>query len=75
LGAGMSGLILNRDEVRSVGNKKFLYFVIYSVLAYLILIMLGTEAFVISSIVWILGAFLGNVLGFEAVIRLRHAKI
>jgi hypothetical protein len=75
LGAGMSGLILNRDEVRSVGNKKFLYFVIYSVLAYLILIMLGTEAFVISSLVWILGAFLGNVLGFEAVIRLRHAKI
>lgn len=73
LGAGMSGLILNRAEIRSVGNKKFHYFAIYSVLAYLILMMLGTEVFVIGSLVWMLGAFLGNVLGFEAVIRLRHA--
>ena len=74
LGAGMSGLVLNLAEIRSVGNKRFPYFAIYSVLAYLVLIMLGTEVFVISSLVWILGAFLGNVLGFEAVTRLRHAK-
>ena len=75
LGASMSGLLLNRDEIRSVGSKRFPYFALYSALAYLILIMLGTEVFVISSLVWILGAFLGNVLGFEAVIRLRRAII
>ena len=75
LGAGMSGLILNHAEIRSIGNKKFPYFATYSVLAYLLLIMLGSEVFVISSLVWILGAFLGNVLGFEAVIRLRRAII
>ena len=74
LGAGISGLILNRAEIRTVGNKKFTYFAIYSVLAYLILIVLGSEVFVLSSLIWIMGAFLGNVLCFETVIRLRHAK-
>lgn len=73
LGAGVSGLILSRAEIRTVGGNKFLFFAVYSVLAYLMLVTLGTEVFVLSSLAWILGAFLGNTLGFEAVIRLRRA--
>ncbi len=73
LGAGVSGIILNRAEIRTVGDYKFLFFAVYSVLTYLMLVTLGTEVFVVSSLIWILGAFLGNILGFEAVIRLRRA--
>lgn len=72
LGATLSGLILNRADIRTVGNNKYLYLATFSVLAYLILVSLSAEAFVISSLVWILGALLGNILGFEAVVRLRH---
>jgi len=73
LGATLSGLVLTRDEIRIVGNSRYLYFSVYSVLAYSTLVVLGAEVFVVSSLVWMLGAILGNVLGFEAVIRLRHA--
>lgn len=72
LGAGLSGLILNREEVRTVGNNKYLYFVVYSFLAYFCLMTLGSQAFVVSSLVWVLGALLGNILAFEAIVRLRH---
>lgn len=73
LGAGVSGLVLNHNEIRTVGDYKFLFFAAYSTLAYLILVTLGTEVFVLSSVVWILGAFVGNILGFEVIIRLRRA--
>lgn len=74
LGAALGGLILNRAEIRTLGNGTYLYFAIYSVLAYLILATLGTAAFVLSSWAWVLGALLGNILGFETVVRLRQAK-
>jgi len=74
LGAGVSGMVLNRAEMRTFGNHKYLYFAVYSILAYLVLVMLGPESFVASSLVWILGAFLGNVMGYNAVVRLRRAK-
>ncbi len=73
LGAVLSGLILTRVEIRTVGNNKYLYFAVYSVLAYLTLMVLGAEFFVVSSLVWILGALLGNILSFETIIRLRQA--
>ncbi len=73
LGATLAGLVLNRVEIHTVGNIKYYYFSAYSVLAYLILVSLSAEAFVISSLVWVLGALLGNISGFEAVIRLRQA--
>ncbi len=73
LGATLGGLILNRAEIRTTGRSRYLYFAVYSILAFLILVALGTEAFVISALVWILGALLGNILGFEAAIRLRQA--
>jgi len=75
LGAGVSGFVLNRAEIRTVGDYKFIFFAVYSVLAYFMLVTLGTEVFVLSSLAWILGAFLGNTLGFETVIRLRRATI
>lgn len=73
LGATLGGLILNRAEIRTLGDSKYLYFAVYSILAFLILLSLGTEAFIASSMVWMLGAFLGNVFGFAAGIRFRHA--
>lgn len=72
LGAGVSGLVLTRGEIRTVGDYKFIFFIVYSALAYLILATLGAEAIALSSLTWMLGAFLGNSLGFEAVIRLRR---
>jgi len=72
-GAALGGLILNRAEISRVGSSKYLYFAIYSVSSYLIIVTLGPEAFVVSSLVWILGAVLGSILGFEAIVRLRHA--
>ena len=72
-GAGLSGLALTREEIRTVGNNKYLYFVVYSFLAYFCLVALGSQAFVLSSLIWVLGAFLGNILAFEVGVRLRHA--
>ena len=72
LGAGLSGLVLNREEIRTVGNNKYLFFMVYSFLAYICLVVLGSQAFVVSSLVWVVGALLGNILGFEAVVRLRQ---
>jgi hypothetical protein len=74
IGAVLSGLILNKTEIRTLGNSKYSYFFGYSVMAYLVLVGLGAEAFVAGSMFWMLGALLGNVLGFESVIRMRFAK-
>ncbi|MDT8443910.1 MAG: hypothetical protein RQ722_06440 [Desulfuromonadales bacterium] len=74
LGAGLSGLVLSQTEIRTLGNRKYAYFGGYSVVAYLVLLSLGAEAFVASSLFWMLGALLGNLLGFESVIRMRFAK-
>jgi hypothetical protein len=75
VGAGVGGLVLARAEIRIFGSNKFIFFTLYSVLAYLMLVTLGTEVFVLSSLAWILGAFLGNTLCFAAIIRLRRATI
>lgn len=71
-GAGLGGLVLAPAEIRTLGQQKYLYFTVYSLLSYLGLLGLGSEAFVISSLVWVLGALLGNILTFAAVIRLRQ---
>lgn len=74
LGAVLSGLVLSQTEIRTLGNRKYAYLGGYSVIAYLILMGLGAEAFVAGSLFWMLGALLGNLLGFESVIRMRFAK-
>ena len=74
IGAILSGLVLSQTEIRALGNSKYSYFFGYSVMAYLVLVGLGAEAFVAGSMSWMLGALLGNVLGFESVVRMRFAK-
>jgi hypothetical protein len=75
LGAALGGLVLNRDEIRSFCNNDNWYFAGYCILTYLTLVALGAEVFVLSSLTWMLGAMLGNLFGFGAVIRLRQAMI
>ena len=70
-GAVVSGLILNRPELKAIGNLKFTCFAIFGVLSDLALVALGTEEFVASSLVWIAGAFFGNIFGFELATRLQ----
>ena len=71
LGAVVSGLILNSPELKALGNIKFAWFAIFGVLAYLVLVALGSEGFVASSLAWIVGAFLGGLFGFELTTRLQ----
>lgn len=73
LGAALGGLVLNRDEVRAIGRTKHLYCALYSVVAYVALLALGAELFVVSSLAWPAGAMLGNLFGLAAGIRLRRA--
>ena len=72
-GGALSGLVLSRSEIRSVAMAKYPYFAAYAVLAYAVLIAFGAEVFVASSLTWMVGALLGNIMGFEAMTRLRHA--
>jgi ribulose 1,5-bisphosphate carboxylase large subunit-like protein len=72
-GGALSGLVLNRSEIRSVATARYPYFAAYAVLAYVVLIAFGAEVFVASSLTWMVGALMGNILGFEAMTRLRHA--
>lgn len=70
-GAGIAGVVLPRAEIRILGRQKYLYFTLYTVLAYLALVTLGSEAFILSSLVWMVGGLLGNIATFSAVVRLR----
>jgi len=71
-GAALAGVVLTRAEIRTLGQQKYLYFAVYSLLVYLGLLTLGPEAFVVSSMAWVIGALLGNILTFAAVTRLRQ---
>lgn len=74
-GAALGGLVLPRASIRTFHRQKYLYFIIYTLLAYLALVTLGSEAFILSSLVWMVGGLLGNLLTFSAVVRLRlHAN-
>lgn len=74
LGAALGGLVLTRCEIRAVSQTRNRYFALYSLLAYVVLVTLGSEVFVASSLTWIVGAMLGNFLGYGAVIHLRQAE-
>ena len=73
LGAAIGGLVLTRHEIRAISQTRNRYFALYSLLAYVILVTLGPEVFVASSLTWILGAMVGNALGYGAVIYFRQA--
>ena len=71
LGVVCSGLLLRRAELRSLDHLPWRFFLGYGALAYLVLLALGSEAFVLASLAWIVGAVAGNALGFAVTVRLR----
>ena len=72
LGAVLGGLILTGPEIRTISRSRNRYFAGYSLLAYGVLVTLGPEAFIAGSLTWVVGALLGNVLGYGAAVRLRQ---
>lgn len=70
-GAALGGLVLPHAAIRTFGRQKYLYFTLYTLLAYLTLVTLGSEAFILSSLVWMVGGLLGNLVTFSVVVRLR----
>lgn len=73
LGAVLGGLVLTGPEIRTINRTRHRYFAGYSLLAYGLLVTLGPEAFIAGSLTWVVGAMLGNVLGYGAVTWLRQA--
>ncbi len=71
-GGLLSGLILQHNELAQVNRWRYRYFLAYAGLAYLILVLIGSEAFVASSLAWIPGALLGNITGFNLSCWLRR---
>ena len=74
LGAALGGLVLTRHEIRSIGPAKNIYFALFSILAYVTLVILGPELFMAGSLTWVAGAMLGNVFGYGVIVRLRAGK-
>jgi hypothetical protein len=75
VGALLGGLILGPEDIRRLTRTRHLYFCLYGMLAYLVLVTLGTQAFVVSSLAWIPGAVLGNLWGFTLTIHLRRGLV
>jgi hypothetical protein len=73
LGAALGGILLRQDEMKTLGNSKYLYFVAYSVAALVIFLALGAEVLLVGSLLWIGGAVLGNMVGLAMGARLRTA--
>lgn len=73
LGAVLAGFVLTRHEIRAISHASNRYFALYSILAYLVLVVLSPELFVAASLTWIVGALLGNILGYAAAVRIRQA--
>lgn len=71
LGAALSGLLLSYDEIRSIKRSKYIYYVLYSLIASLIFFTLGAEILLLSTTAWVLGSIMGNSCGFELVSRIR----
>jgi hypothetical protein len=71
-GALLSGLLIRQPPLAAFGARAYALFAAYSLGAYLLLSLLGSEAFVLASLAWLLGALAGNILGFELGGRLRR---
>lgn len=72
-GALLSGL-LTGPQFRAAGAPRvYRLFAAYSLGAYLLLGLLGSEALVLVSLAWLPGALAGNILGFELGGRLRQS--
>jgi hypothetical protein len=64
-GALISGLASSRRDLKALGRGRYAYFTGYSVSAYLVLLLLGTESFLLVSLFWILGGLSGHLIGFS----------
>ncbi|MFC3024923.1 hypothetical protein ACFODT_13980 [Vibrio zhugei] len=73
IGASVSAVVLKKNEIRSLSKLKSAFFLGYSVVCFMLFTIFGKDVFVISSLFWIIGAFLGNIIGFESVAKWRLA--
>ena len=71
LGAAVSGLLLSRSELLLIKKSKYIYYVAYGIVVYFLFYLFGAEVLFISALPWILGALMGNVLGFGLTSRVR----
>jgi hypothetical protein len=74
-GALLSGLAANRRELKAIGHGKYLFFGSYSLIAYLALLLLGPESFLLISVFWILGGMAAHLVGFGLGQRLKTLRI
>ncbi|PLX62248.1 hypothetical protein [Sedimenticola selenatireducens] len=54
--------------------SKYLYYLMFGVVAFLSFFVAGAEILWLSAMPWILGAYLGNLLGFGVVARVRETR-
>ncbi len=71
LGAFLIGIASNRRDLKALGRRKFAYFCGYTLGAYLVLLLAGTEPFLLVSTFWLLGGFGAQLIGFGIGRRLR----
>lgn len=64
--------LIDHVRKRQVEGRRNRFFAGYSLLAYGVLVTLGPEVFVVSSLTWVVGALLGNLLGYAAGVQLRQ---
>lgn len=74
-GALFNGLVANRREIKAIGCGKYLFFGGYSLCAYLALLLLGSESFLLISLFWILGGAVAQIIGFVLGWKLRTLSI
>lgn len=71
LGATLAALLLSYNELKAIRTSKYLYYLVFGVLACLAFFVAGAEILLVSTLPWIAGAYLGNLLGFGVVARFR----
>lgn len=71
LGATLSALLLDYNELRTIRTSKYLYYLVFGVLACLAFFIAGAEILLVSTVPWIVGAYLGNLIGFGVIARFR----
>ncbi|MDT8423470.1 MAG: hypothetical protein RQ724_06830 [Desulfuromonadales bacterium] len=72
LGALLGGLLLPRHALAQLTRRRFRFCCVYALVVYLVLIGLGSDAFVVASLSWIMGATWGNSIGLSLIDHLRQ---
>jgi hypothetical protein len=73
LGAALNGLLSRRKDLVNLGRGRYAFFILYSFSAFAVFAALGAEIVLAGALFWMLGAVLGNIVGFEMGARLRQA--